>query len=255
MLDERLEESLGFTFKTEDGGFSVARIRTEERARIVAVGPIGHVTEGQHLVMTGRWVSHATHGKQFKVKSVLVEDPRTTRGLVRYLGSGAVTGLGKEFAKRVVDTLVWIPWPSSRRRRSDCSRSPASARSGWSAFATTGRPTRRTERSTPRSTATASVERSLAASLRSTATRPRPSSTISPPPRQRHRRRWLQDRGWHRARCRHRPRPPRRADAAALHLLQEGKGKATAFSLSESWWRVPVHWRSGRPTWRPPSSD
>ena len=32
MLDERLEgELLGFTFKTEDGGFSVARIRTEER--------------------------------------------------------------------------------------------------------------------------------------------------------------------------------------------------------------------------------
>ena len=106
MLDERLEgELLGFTFKTEDGGFSVARIRTEERARIVAVGPIGHVTEGQHLVMTGRWVSHATHGKQFKVKSVLVEDPRTTRGLARYLGSGAVAGLGKEFAKRVVDTF------------------------------------------------------------------------------------------------------------------------------------------------------
>ena len=48
---------------------------------------------------------------------------------------------------------------------------------------------------------------------------------------------------------------PDRADAAALHLLQEGEGQGHCFLLSESWWRVPVHWRSGRPTWRPPSSD
>jgi len=103
MADERVEgELLGFTFKTEDGGFSVARVRTDDNQRIVVVGAIGHVTEGQHLALTGKWVNHSTHGRQFKVSGVLVEDPRTTRGLERYLGSGAVTGLGKEFAKRVV---------------------------------------------------------------------------------------------------------------------------------------------------------
>jgi len=98
-------ELLGFTFRTEDGGFSVARIRTDDQQRVVAVGPIGHVTEGQHLILKGRWVTHASHGRQFKVASVLVEDPRTDRGLIRYLSSGAVTGLGKEFAKRVVETF------------------------------------------------------------------------------------------------------------------------------------------------------
>jgi exodeoxyribonuclease V alpha subunit len=114
MAESRIEgELLGFTFRTEDGGFSVARVRTEDKQRIIAVGPIGHVTEGQHLVLGGRWVEHANHGRQFRVESVLVEDPRTTRGLARYLGSGAVTGLGKEFAKRVVehfgiDTLAVI---------------------------------------------------------------------------------------------------------------------------------------------------
>jgi exodeoxyribonuclease V alpha subunit len=106
MAEERVEgELLGFTFKTEDGGFSVARVRTDGNQRIVAVGPIGHVTEGQHLVLTGKWVDHSAHGRQFRVQGVLVEDPRTTRGLERYLGSGAVTGLGKEFAKRVVQTF------------------------------------------------------------------------------------------------------------------------------------------------------
>lgn len=102
----RLEgELLGFAFKTEDGGFSVARIRSEGEGQVVAVGPIGHVTAGQHLMLTGRWATHAIHGRQFKVDSVLVEDPRTDRGLIRYLSSGAVTGLGKEFAKRVVETF------------------------------------------------------------------------------------------------------------------------------------------------------
>ena len=103
---DRIEgELLGFTFRTEDGGFSVARVRTEDQQRITAVGPIGHVTEGQHLVLSGKWVTHVSHGRQFKVSSVLVEDPRTDRGLIRYLSSGAVTGLGKEFAKRVVEAF------------------------------------------------------------------------------------------------------------------------------------------------------
>ena len=47
-------ELLGFTFRTEDGGFSVAKVRTTDKRRIVVVGPIGHVTEGQHLVLQGR---------------------------------------------------------------------------------------------------------------------------------------------------------------------------------------------------------
>ncbi len=98
-------ELLGFTFRSEDGGFSVARIRTVERTRIVAVGPIGHVSEGQHLVLFGRWVDHAQFGRQLRVERLLVEDPRTTRGLERYLGSGAVIGMGKEFARRVVATF------------------------------------------------------------------------------------------------------------------------------------------------------
>jgi exodeoxyribonuclease V alpha subunit len=95
-------ELLGFTFRSEDGGFSVARMRTVDGTRIIAVGPIGHVSEGQHLILFGRWTDHAQFGRQLRVERLLVEDPRTTRGLERYLGSGAVAGMGKEFARRVV---------------------------------------------------------------------------------------------------------------------------------------------------------
>jgi len=98
-------ELLGFTFRADDGGFSVARVRSAEGQQITCVGPIGHVTEGQHLILQGKWVDHPQFGRQLRVANLLVEDPRTTRGLERYLGSGAVVGLGKEFARRVVETF------------------------------------------------------------------------------------------------------------------------------------------------------
>ena len=88
-----------------------SQVVTTEKQNIVAVGPIGHVTEGQHLVLSGRWVNHATHGRQLKVDGILVEDPRTTRGLERYLGSGAVTGLGRNSPSASLRPLASTPWP------------------------------------------------------------------------------------------------------------------------------------------------
>lgn len=99
---EKIEGELtGFSYRTDDGGFAVARIRTAE-GEAIAVGPLGHVGEGQHVALSGRWSTHSQYGRRFRVESVMVDDPRTLRGLERYLGSGAVKGLGKEFARRVV---------------------------------------------------------------------------------------------------------------------------------------------------------
>jgi exodeoxyribonuclease V alpha subunit len=99
---DRVEgELLGFTYRTDDGAFAVARVRSEDD-EFVAVGPVGHVSEGQHMVLSGQWSSHAQYGRRFKVQTVLVDDPRTLRGLEKYLGSGSVKGLGPTFARRVV---------------------------------------------------------------------------------------------------------------------------------------------------------
>jgi len=103
--DERSIEGelVRFAYCTDDGSFAVARLRTEGRGEVTAVGPLGHVTTGQHVQLTGRWAEHQSFGWQFKVDAVLVEDPRTVRGIERYLASGAVKGLGKTFASRVVE--------------------------------------------------------------------------------------------------------------------------------------------------------
>ncbi|NOY27600.1 MAG: ATP-dependent RecD-like DNA helicase [Oligoflexia bacterium] len=102
--DQTLEgELVRLSYSNKDGSWAVGRLRVAGGTEVPTVGPIGHVTEGQHVSLTGRWIEHATYGRQFKVSSVLVEDPRTLRGLERYLASGAVHGLGETFAARIVD--------------------------------------------------------------------------------------------------------------------------------------------------------
>ncbi|RME22164.1 MAG: ATP-dependent RecD-like DNA helicase, partial [Deltaproteobacteria bacterium] len=96
-------ELVRFVYCTDDGSFAVARLRAEGHGEVTAVGPLGHVTAGQHVQLTGHWTDHPSFGRQFKVESVVVEDPRTVRGIERYLASGAVKGLGRTFARRVVD--------------------------------------------------------------------------------------------------------------------------------------------------------
>src|SRR5687767_3226574 len=101
------EESLSgdivrFGYRSEDAAFAVVHLVTDFGLEFVAVGPLGHLTEGQHVSLTGFWMDHASFGRQFRVKSFLVEDPRTLRGLERYLSSGAMPGMGPTTAKWIV---------------------------------------------------------------------------------------------------------------------------------------------------------
>jgi exodeoxyribonuclease V alpha subunit len=102
-------EVVGFTYRATDGSFAVARVVSREGEN-TAVGAIGHLHEGQRLVAEGQWVVDARFGRQFKVERFLVEDPRTLRGLEKYLAS-ALPGVGEELAHRMVahfglDTLL-----------------------------------------------------------------------------------------------------------------------------------------------------
>ena len=96
-------ELLGFRFVKDDGSWAVARVRGTDGREVVAVGPLGHVQPGQHVTLAGSWQEKALFGRQFKVRQVMVADPRTLRGLELYLSDGGVRGLGPTFARRVVE--------------------------------------------------------------------------------------------------------------------------------------------------------
>ena len=100
---DRLEGELAsFRFQSDDGSFAVAAVKTDDGEK-TAIGSIGHITLGAWVVFEGRWTEHPKFGKRFRVQSFLVDDPRTHRGLERYLAGGAVKGMGEVMARRAVE--------------------------------------------------------------------------------------------------------------------------------------------------------
>lgn len=97
-------EILGFTFKSDSGAFAVSRLMLPDESVVSAVGALAHLQAGQQVALTGTWEHNARFGRQFKVESLLIEEPRTRLGLERYL-STSIDGIGPELAHRIVEAF------------------------------------------------------------------------------------------------------------------------------------------------------
>ena len=94
------------TFHNEENGFSVLRVLVGGRRTLVTV--VGHaaaINPGEHIQASGTWVNDRLHGLQFSATHLHAAAPTTTEGIVRYLGSGLIKGIGPQFAKRLVDAF------------------------------------------------------------------------------------------------------------------------------------------------------
>ena len=89
-------------YRNEANGYTVLDIRSGNRLCTV-VGLFEPLSEGQTLSVNGRFERHASYGEQFRAESYSAEDPKEADGIERYLASGAVKGIGKMLAKRIVD--------------------------------------------------------------------------------------------------------------------------------------------------------
>src|SRR5262245_45682280 len=63
------------------------------------------IEPGDALALSGRWVTHASFGRQLEVKRCELRVPSGREGLVKYLGSGRIKGVGVRTAEKIVDTL------------------------------------------------------------------------------------------------------------------------------------------------------
>ncbi len=91
-------------FRNEDTGFTVLRVAaegTDQPKRVV--GEIAGVDVGERVVAAGQWVDHPSHGRQFRARHLAIEAPTGREGLLSYLGSGAVKGVGPAVANAIVD--------------------------------------------------------------------------------------------------------------------------------------------------------
>ncbi|MCB9744958.1 MAG: ATP-dependent RecD-like DNA helicase [Alphaproteobacteria bacterium] len=96
-------ELLEIVREVDDGSWAVARIALEDGGEATVVGPLGSYAVGLHMRLTGFWTNHKRFGKQFRVQTVLQQDPKTLEGLVRYLSSEGIPGLGPKLVERTVE--------------------------------------------------------------------------------------------------------------------------------------------------------
>jgi exodeoxyribonuclease V alpha subunit len=94
------------TFHNPDSGYAVLRVQGVGRRGVVTV--VGHlpaVHAGEFLEGEGDWVQDRDHGLQFKATSLRLTPPHTPEGIVKYLASGLVKGIGPHYARRIVEVF------------------------------------------------------------------------------------------------------------------------------------------------------
>ncbi|MCR5271565.1 MAG: ATP-dependent RecD-like DNA helicase [Lachnospiraceae bacterium] len=88
-------------YKNNDNGYSVFVVVSDEE-EITCVGISPQITEGMNVEVTGDYVEHPSYGTQVKISSLKECEPEDEIAIERYLGSGAIKGIGIAMAARIV---------------------------------------------------------------------------------------------------------------------------------------------------------
>ena len=88
-------------YRNEDNGYSVLSV-VDGGEEYILVGTFPYISEGEWIEATGRMVEHSIYGEQLAVESYEIKAPEDTLAIERYLGSGAIKGIGAALAKRIV---------------------------------------------------------------------------------------------------------------------------------------------------------
>ena len=88
-------------YRNADNGYTVLVLVCEEE-EITCVGIFSGISEGENIEVTGEYTAHPTYGKQFKAESYVEKEPTDELSIERYLGSGAIKGIGAALAARIV---------------------------------------------------------------------------------------------------------------------------------------------------------
>ncbi len=76
-----------------------------QRELITLVGTVAQIVPGEYVDAEGQWIHNNTHGRQFQARKLHVILPSTREGMVKYLGSGMVSGIGPHFAQLLVQAF------------------------------------------------------------------------------------------------------------------------------------------------------
>ena len=101
------------TYFNEDNGYSVIKILPDKRypraqardGTVAVVGTMPALGEGESAEFIGEWVTDPKYGLQFRAQQAIPVPPSTKKGLINYLSSGIVRGIGPRTAEKIVNHL------------------------------------------------------------------------------------------------------------------------------------------------------
>ena len=90
-------------FRNEDNGYTVMVLKgVSEEDELTCVGRFPVVTQGASVELEGNFTQHPVYGKQFQAVRLTEKMPEDALAMERYLGSGAIKGIGAALAGRIV---------------------------------------------------------------------------------------------------------------------------------------------------------
>lgn len=104
-MEKKVESLAGYVehiiYRNADNGYTVLNLVSGED-EITCVGVFSAIAEGENIEAQGEYTEHPTYGQQFKVASFEEKAPEDEEAIERYLGSGAIKGIGLAMAARIV---------------------------------------------------------------------------------------------------------------------------------------------------------
>ena len=91
----------GIIFRNEENGYTVLSLETTDGDTITCVGSFATLSVGAVLSVTGKATMHNRYGEQLTVESYTVCDPTSKAGIVKYLSSGLIKGVGEVTANNI----------------------------------------------------------------------------------------------------------------------------------------------------------
>lgn len=88
-------------FRNEENGYTVFNLNAAD-GDLTCVGNFHYISEGEMMELKGEYTTHNVYGLQLQVISHEVKEPEDLFSIERYLGSGAIKGLGSALAGRIV---------------------------------------------------------------------------------------------------------------------------------------------------------
>ena len=90
-------------YQNYENGYAVLRVGVGGGQSVTVVGTIPLPAVGERLMVTGKWGTHSSYGRQFEAEFLERLMPQTAMEILSYLSSRVIKGIGPRMAARIVE--------------------------------------------------------------------------------------------------------------------------------------------------------